>query len=95
MSAPEIVRALRGPWAAGSTPAGRVVAAAMKVVVAALLAWSGYIHYDLYANHGYRYIHAIGPAFLVLAGGSFAVAFLLLIVSRQPDGGRTGTTRRD
>jgi hypothetical protein len=49
-----------------------------KAVVAALLAWSGYIHYDLYAHHGYRYIHTIGPAFLVQAAGSFAVAVLLL-----------------
>ncbi|MCM3920820.1 hypothetical protein ND748_03895 [Frankia sp. AiPs1] len=64
--------------------ASRIAQAAAKVVVAALLAWSGYIHYDLYADHGYRHVHTIGPAFLVQAGGSFAVAFLLVVSVALP-----------
>jgi hypothetical protein len=72
-----------GPVPAPAEPA-RIVRAATKVVVAALLAWSGYIHYDLYVDHGYRHIHTIGPAFLVQAGGSFAVAFLLVLSVALP-----------
>jgi hypothetical protein len=81
MTVSGIRTALWGLRATESAPAGpgRVTAAATKLVVAALLAWSGYIHYDLYADHGYRHIHAIGPAFLVQAGGSFAVAALLVV----------------
>ncbi|KJE19621.1 hypothetical protein FF36_06106 [Frankia torreyi] len=82
----ETLSAPGGPGAPGSAPAGpaQIVGGATKVVVATLLAWSGYIHYDLYANHGYRHIHTIGPAFLVQAGGSFAVAFLLVVSVALP-----------
>jgi hypothetical protein len=48
--------------------------------VAAATAVSGYIHADLYVS-GYRYIHWIGPLFLVQAAGSFAVAVLLPLTS--------------
>ncbi|MFC9439484.1 hypothetical protein [Nocardia sp. NPDC057030] len=42
------------------------------------LAVSGYLHADLYA-HGYRYIHLIGPSFLLQAAASFALALVLLL----------------
>jgi hypothetical protein len=50
-----------------------------RVVAAAMLATSAYIHAELYLNHGYRYIHVIGPAFLLQASAGFAVALLLLV----------------
>lgn len=56
----------------------RVTAAIINVGVALLLAWSGYIHLDLY-RHGYRSIPRIGVAFQLQASGSFAVAGLLLV----------------
>jgi hypothetical protein len=86
MSTSEILPTPRGPKSPGPAQArpGRVGSGAAKVVVAALLAWSGYIHYDLYADHGYRYVHTIGPGFLVQAAGSFAVAFLLVVSVALP-----------
>lgn len=48
-----------------------------RIAVAAVVAVSGYIHADLYL-HGYQFIPTIGPAFLLQASGSFAVALLLL-----------------
>lgn len=49
----------------------------LRIGIAATLAVSGYIHADLYGS-GYRYIHLIGPAFLLQAAASFAIAILLL-----------------
>jgi hypothetical protein len=49
----------------------------IRLAAAALLAGVGYVHTDLYL-HGYRAIPAVGPMFLLLASGSFAVAVLLL-----------------
>jgi hypothetical protein len=49
----------------------------LRTAIAAVTAVSGYIHAELYAQHGYRYIHWIGPMFLLQAAGSFAVALLL------------------
>ena len=49
----------------------------MRYVTAVLLALSGYIHADLYL-HGYQVIPLVGPAFLLQASGSFAIAVLLL-----------------
>jgi hypothetical protein len=49
-----------------------------RYAAAVLLAASGYIHADLYL-HGYRAIPLVGPAFLLQASGSFAIAFLLLL----------------
>ncbi|MCM3884371.1 hypothetical protein [Frankia sp. R82] len=49
-----------------------------RLAVAALLAFSGYIHLDLYRT-GYRVIPKVGTMFLVQESASFAVAFLLLI----------------
>ena len=45
--------------------------------IAACLLASGYVHADLYV-HGYRALPAIGPAFLLQASGSFALALLLM-----------------
>ncbi|MFC0435665.1 hypothetical protein [Kutzneria buriramensis] len=49
-----------------------------RYAAAVLLAASGYIHADLYL-HGYRAIPLVGPAFLLQASGSFAIALLLLL----------------
>lgn len=40
-----------------------------------------YVHANLYVDGGYRTIPTIGPAFLLLSSGAFAVAALLLIGS--------------
>src|ERR1700710_2697654 len=49
-----------------------------RVTAAGCLAGSGVIHAQLYLT-GYRTIPWIGPAFLLQASGSFAVALLLLL----------------
>ncbi|MCK9925132.1 hypothetical protein MXD61_25230 [Frankia sp. AgPm24] len=49
-----------------------------RLAAAALLAISGYIHFDLYRD-GYRVIPRIGTMFLIQESGSFAVALLLII----------------
>ena len=49
-----------------------------RIGVAAALAVTGYVHADLY-RHGYRGIRFVGPGFLLLSAGCFAVAALLLI----------------
>lgn len=51
----------------------------VRVLTAAATAVTGYVHADLYLNGGYRAIPTIGPAFLLLSSGAFAVAALLLI----------------
>ncbi len=53
--------------------------AGVRLLTAAATAVTGYVHADLYLNGGYRTIPTIGPAFLVLSSGAFAVAALLLI----------------
>jgi hypothetical protein len=50
----------------------------MRYLTAVLLAVSGYVHADLYL-HGYRVIPLVGPAFLLQASGSFAIAVLLVV----------------
>ncbi|MEU9386497.1 hypothetical protein AB0D38_38555 [Streptomyces sp. NPDC048279] len=57
---------------------GRLLDPALRVATAVTLAASGYLHARLYAD-GYRFIHVVGPLFLVQASVSFAVAALLLI----------------
>ncbi|MFB7456794.1 hypothetical protein [Streptomyces sp. NPDC056188] len=57
---------------------GGLLAPATRVGTAATLAGSGYIHARLYAD-GYRFVHVVGPLFLLQASVSFAVAALLLI----------------
>lgn len=49
----------------------------VPIAAAACLAASGFVHADLYVN-GYRAIPTIGPAFLIQASTSFAVAVLLV-----------------
>lgn len=50
----------------------------LRLGVAATVALSGYLHAELYLR-GYHHIPVIGPAFLLQAGISFAVAVLLLL----------------
>ena len=40
---------------------------------------TGFVHANLYVDGGYRAIHLVGPAFLLLSSGAFAVAALLLV----------------
>lgn len=49
----------------------------LRIATAVCLALSGFLHAQLYVG-GYRVIPVIGPAFLVQAAGSMAVALLLL-----------------
>ncbi|MFE7240087.1 hypothetical protein [Streptomyces sp. NPDC057582] len=56
----------------------RFLAPTLRSATAATLAASGYIHAQLYVD-GYRFIHIIGPLFLLQASASFALAALLLI----------------
>lgn len=49
-----------------------------RIALAVAVAVSGVSHAYLYV-HGYRHIPLIGPAFLVQAGISFALALLILI----------------
>lgn len=51
----------------------------VRVLTAVATAVTGYVHADLYLNNGYRVIHVVGPSFLLLSSGAFAVAALLLI----------------
>ena len=50
----------------------------LRVLIAAALATSGYIHAQLYVS-GYRFIHVVGVLFLLQASASFAIAALVLI----------------
>ncbi|MFJ9563730.1 hypothetical protein ACIRQQ_27340 [Streptomyces fuscichromogenes] len=56
----------------------RLLAPALRSATAATLAAGGYLHAQLYVD-GYRFIHVIGPLFLLQAGASFALAALLSI----------------
>ncbi|MGG2463987.1 hypothetical protein ACO0M4_30085 [Streptomyces sp. RGM 3693] len=56
----------------------RFLAPTLRSATAATLAASGYIHAQLYID-GYRFIHIIGPLFLLQASASFALAALLLV----------------
>jgi hypothetical protein len=51
---------------------------ATRLLTAAATAGTGYVHASLYVNQDYRAIPTIGPAFLLLSSGAFAVAALLL-----------------
>ena len=62
---------------AGSAPLSTRTGVAIRVAVGVAVAVSGYLHAELYV-HGYQAIPVIGPAFLLQAAGSFAVALLLL-----------------
>ncbi|MEU6555301.1 hypothetical protein ABZ915_34275 [Streptomyces sp. NPDC046915] len=56
----------------------RLPTPALRWATAATLAAGGYIHAQLYVDE-YRFIHIIGPLFLLQAGASFALAALLLL----------------
>ncbi|MER6123268.1 hypothetical protein ABT173_11460 [Streptomyces sp. NPDC001795] len=56
----------------------RLLAPTLRAATAATLAASGYIHAQLYLDE-YRFIHIIGPLFLLQASAAFALAALLLI----------------
>jgi hypothetical protein len=65
---------LTSPVVAAAVPAPLRIATALCVIA------SGYLHAVLYL-HGYRALPGVGPAFLLQAGGSFAVGILLLIAA--------------
>ncbi|MFJ8489099.1 hypothetical protein ACIRBZ_12145 [Streptomyces sp. NPDC094038] len=56
---------------------------ALRWATAATLAAGGYIHARLYAD-GYRFVHVVGPLFLLQAGASFALAVLLAAGTPPP-----------
>ncbi|MFK0018982.1 hypothetical protein [Streptomyces sp. NPDC090798] len=56
----------------------RLLAHTLRTASAATLAAGGYIHAQLYVDE-YRFIHIIGPLFLLQASASFALATLLLM----------------
>ncbi|WP_329529791.1 hypothetical protein OG568_48810 (plasmid) [Streptomyces sp. NBC_01450] len=56
----------------------RLLAPTLRSASAATLAAGGYIHAQLYVDE-YRFIHIIGPLFLLQASASFALAALLLM----------------
>jgi hypothetical protein len=56
----------------------RLLAPTLRSASAATLAAGGYIHAQLYVDE-YRFIHVIGPLFLLQASASFALAALLLV----------------
>ena len=51
----------------------------VRVLIAAATAVTGFVHANLYVDGGYRAIHVVGPSFLLLSSGAFAVAALLLV----------------
>jgi len=68
------------PRPAGLTRS-RFAALGVRVLTALATAVTGYVHAYLYVDGGYRVIHVVGPGFLLLSSGAFAVAALLLIGS--------------
>ena len=77
-----LTRRRAAPGQAGTAAPARTRAAALtgvRILTAAATAVTGYVHANLYVDGGYRVIPTIGPAFLLLASGAFAVGALLLI----------------
>jgi hypothetical protein len=71
---------LRPPAPPGPQPRTRSAAlTGIRGLTAVATAVTGYVHASLYIDHGYRVIHIVGPAFLLLSSGAFAIAVLLLI----------------
>jgi hypothetical protein len=54
-------------------------ATGIRGLIAVATAVTGLVHASLYVDGGYRAIHVVGPSFLLLSSGAFAVAALLLI----------------
>jgi hypothetical protein len=61
----------------------RLPVPALRWATAATLAAGGYIHAQLYVDE-YRFIHVIGPLFLLQASASLALAALLLVGTPPP-----------
>ena len=57
----------------------RMAATGVRGLIAVATAVTGFVHANLYVDGGYRAIHVVGPSFLLLSSGAFAVAALLLI----------------
>jgi hypothetical protein len=70
--------AVREPRLAAMTRPQPTVATGLRVLLAVATAVTGFVHANLYVDGGYRAIHVVGPAFLLLSSGAFAVAVLLL-----------------
>lgn len=71
--------AAREPRPAAMTRPQPTVTTGIRVLIAAATVVTGFVHASLYVDGGYRAIHVVGPAFLLLSSGAFAVAALLLI----------------
>jgi hypothetical protein len=57
----------------------RMAVTVVRGLIAVATAVTGFVHANLYVDGGYRAIHVVGPSFLLLSSGAFAVAALLLI----------------
>jgi len=71
--------AVREPRPVAMTRPQPTVATAIRVLIAVATAVTGLVHANLYVDGGYRAIHVVGPAFLLLSSGAFAVSALLLV----------------
>lgn len=56
----------------------RLLSLVLRSATAVTLAAAGYIHAVLYVDE-YRFVHVVGPLFLLQASASFALAALLLV----------------
>jgi hypothetical protein len=64
---------------AAMTRPQRMAVTVVRGLIAVATAVTGFVHANLYVDGGYRAIHVVGPSFLLLSSGAFAVAALLLI----------------
>jgi hypothetical protein len=64
---------------AAKTRPQRMAVTVVRGLIAVATAVTGFVHANLYVDGGYRAIHVVGPSFLLLSSGAFAVAALLLI----------------
>jgi hypothetical protein len=71
--------ALPRPQSAALIPWRPSALTGIRGCTALATAVTGYVHANLYVDGGYRVIHVVGPAFLLLSSSAFAVAVLLLI----------------
>ena len=71
--------AVREPRPAAMTRPQPTAATGIRLLIAVATAVTGFVHANLYVDGGYRAIHVVGPSFLLLSSGAFAVAALLLI----------------
>ena len=71
--------ALAGPASAAPGRPELAVTTTLRWLTAVATAVTGYVHAYLYTDGGYRVIHVVGPGFLLLSSGAFAVAVLLVV----------------